>query len=290
MDLNYEDPGLDTEWLDYVELNSKEIVPIVPVVSGNTSKQIPPSKSWCFTLNNPTLSECSSISSKILDFCSIGFYADEVGESGTPHLQGFLKFKTKRRPKSVFSCDRIHWEKCRGTVEDNKNYCEKDGALSFSHGLPRVPRVYPYIDLFPEQREIVDSLKIEPDDRSIHVCVAGYAKGKTSLARHLVYYHDAIILPTTRRHALCIASQNMQARIFILDLSADESDSPDREMFDMIESLKNGLFASAFGTKGTGPVLLDFPHILIMSNTHPDVWFKRYLTQMDKQRFKVFSL
>jgi hypothetical protein len=260
-------------------------VPEVPEISEVIVKQISPAKNWCFTLNNPTEIERDMISSKILDYCKIGFYADEVGDTGTPHLQGYIRFITKRRPKSVFTTDRIHWEKSKGSLEDNKNYCTKQAALSFCKGLPRVPRVYSYTDLFPEQRNIVDALASTPDDRHINVCVAGYGKGKTSLARHLVYYHDAIILPTTRRHALSIAAKNLQAVTYIIDLSADESANPDREFFDMIESLKNGLFATAFGTKGTGPVIMDFPHILIMSNTHPDVWYNRYLTDMDKDRF-----
>lgn len=56
-----------------------------------------PVKRWCFTLNNPTADERRHIeeiiTSGTIDFAVIG---NEVGDSGTPHLQGFVNMKTYR--------------------------------------------------------------------------------------------------------------------------------------------------------------------------------------------------
>lgn len=263
------------------------IVPIVPGDLGNTKSQISPAKNWCFTLNNYTEMEINYIVPLINEYCDVGFFSKECGESLTNHLQGYIRFKTKRRPKSVFSeVDSIHWEKAKGSLQKNIDYCTKETELSFRLGVPRVPRVYSYQDLYPEQRAIIDFLSTEPDERSICVVVAPYGSGKTSLARHMVYHLKAVILPSTKRHALSVARNYLDRNIFVFDLTADESEEPPTEFFETLESLKNGLFCSAFGTKGTGVVLMDFPHVVIMSNYKPDGW----CTSMDKKRFKTYEL
>ena len=52
----------------------------------------------------------------------------EVGESGTPHLQGYIEFKGSKRfttLKKLFP--RAHLEKRLGTADQAARYCKKDG-------------------------------------------------------------------------------------------------------------------------------------------------------------------
>lgn len=121
------------------------IVPIVPVCSeggGNTisppSRHPPPCIRWSFTLNNYSEDEFCSICSKLQQTCKTACIGKEVGESGTPHLQGYLEFKTKSRPMTVFKnvCNKIHFEKSKGSKEENYNYCSKEN-LVFSFGFPK---------------------------------------------------------------------------------------------------------------------------------------------------------
>jgi len=90
--------------------------------SGNT-RQISPSKHWVFTLNNHTLENIN----EILECSSIKRYSfqEETGENGTPHLQGYLEFVTKKRPKSIFKNFNAHWEKCRN-IKLAIAYTQKD--------------------------------------------------------------------------------------------------------------------------------------------------------------------
>lgn len=103
----------------------------VDKVKKNNSRQVSPAIRWCFTLNNWTEEELSSIVPICKTECSKYIIGKEVGEEGTPHLQGFLKFKNKKRPKGLFNTNRIHWEKAKGTDKQNFDYCSKEGNFFF---------------------------------------------------------------------------------------------------------------------------------------------------------------
>ena len=87
-------------------------------------KQVNPSKRWCFTLNNWTENQLSAIVRECHSFCDIAVIGSEVGESGTPHLQGYVEFKVKQRPLSKMQGAKgAHWEVSKGTRYDNYEYC-----------------------------------------------------------------------------------------------------------------------------------------------------------------------
>lgn len=86
------------------------------------------SRNYVFTLNNYTEDEVSAIQS--IDAAFIG-YGKEVGESGTPHLQGMCSFRFAKSfvaAKAAFPT-RTHLEVMRGTSEEAWNYCSKDGDV-----------------------------------------------------------------------------------------------------------------------------------------------------------------
>lgn len=95
-----------------------------------------PAKRWCFTLNNYTEAEEVSIQSFISSECSYGIYGREVGESGTKHLQGFVIVKRKVRFSQLagYLGNRAHVEAARGTPNDSRVYCSKDGDI-FESGV-----------------------------------------------------------------------------------------------------------------------------------------------------------
>ena len=86
-------------------------------------------RGWVFTLNNYTQDEYDALSRLEPEYI---VYGKEVGESGTPHLQGFLHFANPRiMPKKLIP--RAHWEPLRGTPKQASDYCKKDGDF-YEHG------------------------------------------------------------------------------------------------------------------------------------------------------------
>ena len=89
-------------------------------------------KYWCFTLNNYSdenidkLAALEDAASPVSYVC----YGKEVGESGTPHLQGFVAFKESKRLSQVVSAiGQAHLSVAR-KVPEAIAYCKKDGDFT----------------------------------------------------------------------------------------------------------------------------------------------------------------
>lgn len=86
-------------------------------------------RNWCFTLNNYTDDEISllrTISSQVRYLC----FQKEIGQEGTPHLQGFISFKKQTSLRSVKALvsNRAHFEISKGSPKQNRDYCSKSDS------------------------------------------------------------------------------------------------------------------------------------------------------------------
>jgi len=91
------------------------------------------SRAWCYTLNNYSASDLDRISA--ID-CQYHVVGQEVGISGTHHLQGFIYFnsaKTMTATKTAID-ERSHVEIKKGTFEQAANYCKKEDDMAFEFG------------------------------------------------------------------------------------------------------------------------------------------------------------
>ena len=104
---------------------------------GNTTptpRRINASKRWCFTLNNYNQEDIDHLNSHGSDVSDFLIFSEEVGESGTPHLQGYIEFKKKTRPMEHFNNKRFHWEKSKGSQIQNKDYITKADGNVYVNG------------------------------------------------------------------------------------------------------------------------------------------------------------
>lgn len=92
-------------------------------------------KHWCFTLNNYTDADIDRIKAlgNEVDYLIAG---KEVGESGTPHLQGYVSFRGRKRLTQVKAAlgSNPHVSVCRN-IDASVEYCKKDGDF-FEVGTP----------------------------------------------------------------------------------------------------------------------------------------------------------
>lgn len=86
-------------------------------------------KKWCFTLNNYTQGEYEFIKETLSSCSNYSVLGKEVGDQGTPHIQGYCSLKDVHslvQIKDLLS-QRAHFEAARGTDRDNQSYCSKGG-------------------------------------------------------------------------------------------------------------------------------------------------------------------
>ncbi len=82
------------------------------------------SRAWVFTLNNYTDEEQAKVRAMGAQYVIFG---REVGDNGTPHLQGYAWFKNARAMTSLKKkLPRAHWEKRLGSHEQARDYCKKE--------------------------------------------------------------------------------------------------------------------------------------------------------------------
>lgn len=96
------------------------------------------SRAWVFTLNNPGPEDAGCLNALGYQYCIAG---KEVGENGTPHLQGYAYFKNKKSLRQLKKLlPRAHWEIRRGTHEEARTYCMKDGDYHEDGTPPQDPK------------------------------------------------------------------------------------------------------------------------------------------------------
>lgn len=120
------------------------------------------SRSWCYTLNNYTPDEEESVR-RIKDVV-IHWASREVGESGTPHIQGYLRFSKPCRLAALKKIlPRAHFEMRMGTEAQAANYCIKDGDV-----LVKVGEVKEKKQVYPSRKAECDEVirKIDEENMS----------------------------------------------------------------------------------------------------------------------------
>lgn len=239
---------------------------------GNTrSSRAPLGKYWCFTLNNWTKEELDHIINKCKKCDTKYVIGEEVGDSGTPHLQGFIEAPNRIRPKEKFGNDRIHWERCKGDKNSNIKYCSKDGKFHTNMCLNIYKDPLENNEMFDWQKRIIDVIKSKPDDRTIHWFWDEHGnRGKTTLCKHICTNYHAIVVSGAAADIKYGVSKYIEEHgginIVIFHFVRSQED---RVSYEAIEAIKDGMF---FNTKyESNMCIFNSPHVICFANFKPNM-------------------
>jgi hypothetical protein len=240
--------------------------------SGNT-KQISPSKHWCFTLNNYNQSHIDMFLNVSSSIVPKFIFQEEKGENGTPHLQGYLCFAKKSRPLSVFDSKLIHWEPCRN-VKKSIAYCKKGDTRNgkcFGRKIS-IPFIQSIDKLYLWEEEIITILKKEPDDRTLYwYWEPNGCAGKTTFQKYIFSHFDGVLIVSGKasdmKHAVVeyINKSGDYPKIILCNIPRS---SLNFISWTGIEEVKDMFFHS--GKYEGGQVCGPPPHFIIFANEYPD--------------------
>jgi len=240
-------------------------------------KQISPCIGWCFTFNNYTEEIVLEFQSSIGKKCKLGFFNKEVGESGTPHLQGYIELLTKGRPLNMFPLG-CHWAKAKGNRDQNYKYCSKDAhedIMSFSYGYKKKPIIKTITELRPFQKEIEDYLLGPVNEGKIFWVYDEKGQlGKTELLRYLFIKHGmpftyggkaADIVNLVFNHKEYLLGEDRAVMIYNFGRDTDNN----KISYKSMEQISDGCISN---TKfETGCFVCNKPHVLVLANCLPNI-------------------
>lgn len=244
---------------------------------GNTSNR---QRTYAFTYNNGN----SDIAQLIQYFHDAQYvFQEEKGEEGTPHLQGVVRWANKKTFE-VLKKDwpKIHWEVCKTWKAWKKSisYCTKTetrvgGVFTNIKGLEWRSTLKDPLEnkeLFNWQRNVLNLIKTEPDDRSINwYWDKDGGVGKSALSKHILMNYNATLVGGKANDAKYAIKGWMESNpqkdldIIIFDIPRANAEFINYGVF---EEIKNGAIFS--GKYESGCIMFNPLHIIVFANEHPD--------------------
>lgn len=262
--------------------NELEILETQNEESGNTNntdssskvKQVNQLLHWFFTFNNYTSDDIETLETFFDNFCHKYCFQEEIGEAGTPHLQGIMSLHKRSRWSEFGLPQGIHWEKPINLTKAYKYCCKNDTRIAGT--LPHVKN-YVYeaplkiINILkPWMVEIIDIVSKPANDRKVHwrwETIGGV--GKSSFAKYLCHKYKAIYIDEGKKSDIINLIYKLKTinenSIIVIDIPRDNGN---KVSYKAIEQIKNGMICN---TKyETGMRLFNSPHIIIFSNYVPE--------------------
>lgn len=228
-------------------------------------------KQWFFTFNNYKTEHIEILETVFKNICEKYLFQEEVGECGTPHLQGVIFLKKKMRWSEFKLPKEINWSKVRN-AKACIEYCSKDETHignRWSMGIKFVKPLKIIESLYQWQIDIENICIGEPDDRTIYWFWEGTGNiGKSAFVKYMVVKHGALFCDGGRKSDIInlVFNQDMdECNCVIFDITRSKKGSIS---YDSLESIKNGLVCN---TKyETGVKVFNSPNIIVFANSPPD--------------------
>ncbi|WAK45808.1 replication associated protein [Miresoil virus 141] len=270
-------------------MKSDEIEPSRVEKNGNTNHSSQPTQKLrhCFTWNNYQKDDIRVLESKFKGLCTKFIFQEEIGEQGTPHIQGAIWLKKKMRFTQFKLPKQINWSFMRNE-EASWNYCQKedtkitDGICIKWEWLNSIV----VIDCFKKwQSQILEIIEQPVNKRTVHWFwepIGGV--GKSDLCKYLVVKKDACFISSGKKGDIAYSlakrlESGKEINIVICDLPRE---SCGHLSYGCFEDIKNGLI---FSSKYESDVLVfNSPHLIILANWEPD------FEQMSEDRWNIVRI
>lgn len=251
-------------------------------------------RNWVFTFNNYTQKDIEItliVLNEKYSECSYVFQ-EEIGEQGTPHLQGLVCFKNATTLNALKKKldPKIHWEVCR-SVSKSIGYCTKRETRSgkiYSKGFDINDDVEIKTEnWYPWKIKMLDIIKNEIEirnERAIHVVYDPIGDcGKSKFVKEL-------FLSKQFRIFFCTGGKSSDLTNSIIELPYCPElcllDFPrctgDYVCWNAVEQIKNGMVYC--GKYKGGMKIFDSPVIVIFTNQLPD------FEKMSLDRWRIWKI
>jgi len=221
--------------------------------------------------------ECHVIREWVIEHCHDASWQMERGTGDTGYLHWQIYIHCKKRVRLTWLKAHFnpsaHYEACKA-IDKSNAYCFKhETRVEGPYHWPEPAAASDVKDpldgivLRPWQQQVVDYITGPISDRTVHWFYeeVGHT-GKTTLAKHLVLKHGAVVIQGAGKDILHQASKCKDTKLYILDIPRC---SEGHVSYQAIEALKNGLW---FSGKYEGSMCVRNPaHVVCFSNHHPDV-------------------
>lgn len=231
------------------------------------------SKRWTFTAFNMDGSNLIGLIGKLGKYV---FGYEKCPETKKDHLQGYIEFEIKCRPLEKVKSTDIHWEKSKGSRDENVKYCTKDGKYETNSPDWIPEQIEDWYDVekeLPWQREILETVKQKPDRRKLYwYWESNGGTGKSTLLRHMqITYGDSMLLVAGKSADVKYGvtkqlEKGTRLKIVCWNLPRTMEEFVS---YAAIEEVKDAHF---FSTKfESGMALYNPPHVIIMANFKPNI-------------------
>lgn len=259
---------------------------------GNTNNPTARCRQWCMTVNNWTEDDLAQVT-QLAQRSKQYIVGKEVGSDGTPHLQCYFQFKSQMRFRTLKDAvPRAHIEKAKGSAQDNRRYCSKEG--DFATNIPvrytqeeikeLVRREYDNVQWRSWQQDVLDLIAEDSSSRTIYwIFEPAGNTGKSFLTKYLVLEESTVLCSGKAGDILHAISKAITVGILptlvIFDVPRV---SAEFISFQAIEAIKNGC---AFSGKYEGcQIVMPSPTLLCFANIMPPI------EKLSKDRWQIYEI
>jgi len=237
------------------------------------------SRRWCITINNYTEDDWKNCCTNTQRFTK-WIFGKEIGEGGTPHVQGYIECKHPIDFASISKMfPRAHFERAKGNLKANYDYCSKEGSyetnidlMPFRDKLKRIVFEKYYKDVVWRtwQEEVLHAINVDNDRVIYWYWEKGGNIGKSFLCKYIAIQRNGVIICDGKKDNVfnqvnTMIEAKVMPEIVLLDVPRTSLDFIN---YGVIEKLKDGMLYS--GKYEGGICIFPSPVIICFANEKPD--------------------